>query len=80
MELRILKMLYGKIYDFIELETTYQDGHFIIGETLWWYSPVLDILQPCKHGVEPNMGADDWILLATTEDAVITDFGDYFTK
>ena len=80
MEYRLLKLLYETIGSFIDMETTIEDGHFIIGETLWWYSPVLDILQPCKHGVEPNMGADDWILLATTEDAVITDFGDYFTN
>lgn len=80
MEYRLLKLLYNTIGQFIEVETTEKDGYYIIGETYWWYSPSLDILQALKHGQEPKMNADDWILLATTEDGIITDFGDYFTK
>lgn len=80
MEYRLLKLLYSTISSFIESETTVRDGYYIIGESFWWYSPSLDILQALKHGQEPNMNSDDWVLLATTEDGVITDFGDYFTK
>ena len=50
------------------IETLKDDPEYNTGSLVWWYSDSLDIMQPCRMGVVPDLGVDDWELIVVSQD------------
>ena len=50
------------------IETLKDDPEYNTGSLVWWYSDSLDIMQPCRMGVVPDLGVDDWELVVVSQD------------
>ena len=50
------------------IETLKDDPEYNTGSLVWWYSDSLDIMQPCRMGVFPDLGVDDWELIVVSQD------------
>ena len=50
------------------IETLKDDPEYNTGSLVWWYSDSLDIMQPCRMGITPDLGVDDWELVVVSQD------------
>ena len=50
------------------IETLKDDPEYNTGSLVWWYSDSLDIMQPCRMGIVPDAGVDDWELVVVSQD------------
>ena len=50
------------------IEVLKDDPEYNTGSLVWWYSDSLDIMQPCRMGIVPDLGVDDWELVVVSQD------------
>lgn len=50
------------------IELLRSNPEFNTGSLVWWYSESLDSMNPCRMGVVPDLGVDDWELIVVSQD------------
>ena len=51
-----------------DIEALKDDSDYNTGSLVWWYSESLDSMNPCRMGVVPDLGVDDWEMVVVSQD------------
>lgn len=51
-----------------DIKSLKDNPEFNTGSLVWWYSESLDSMNPCRMGIVPDLGVDDWELIVVSQD------------
>ena len=51
-----------------DIKSLKDNPEFNTGSLVWWYSESLDSMNPCRMGMVPDLGVDDWELIVVSQD------------